>query len=88
MIDDLSPYLQDFGVLSTLNGTPLLGIFDNEAGNVLNMLGGQTPIFHCAAADLTSDPRGKTLIINSISYTVRDNKPDGTGLNILELEQQ
>ena len=89
IFDDISMYMQDFSVTATLNGSALVGIFDNASVSVLTMLGGSNPIFQCAEADLGSvDPRGQTLVVNSISYIVRENKPDGNGMTQLELDKQ
>ena len=87
--EDISMFMNEFGVIATLDGNPLEGIYDNGSIEVMSMLGGRSPVFLCAEADLCGiDPRGLTLIINVIRYTVRDNKPDGNGMTIFELENQ
>lgn len=72
---------------ATLNGVAISGIFDNGSDAGLNnMMLGSNPTFTCKTADASS-PRGKTLIVDSVSYTVREAKPDGTGITVLELEK-
>jgi hypothetical protein len=94
MIEDHAMFLQDFSVSAqggavTLNGTAIDGIFDNANATALNMLGGSNPIFECPEASLLGvDPRGGTMVINGITYIVRENKPDGNGMTILELDKQ
>lgn len=94
MIEDHSMFLNEFSVAAmggtaTLNGADIDGIFDNNAVSALNILGGNNPIFTCPEANLLGvDPRGKVMAINGINYTVRENKPDGNGWTVLELDKQ
>lgn len=89
-------------VLATLDGVDVAGIFDSgTASGLNNMMLGTNPTFTCTKADSEKysslsgystvekamDPRGKTLVVNSVSYTVRESKPDGTGMTVLELEK-
>lgn len=74
---------------ATLDGSSISGIFDNGNATGLNgLMLGTNPVFLCATADMSGDARGKTLVANSVSYTVREAKPDGTGFSTLELEAQ
>ncbi len=87
-------FLQEFSVAATggsatLNGVAIDGIFDNNSATVLNILGGSNPIFECPEANLNgADPRGLPMVINTVTYIVRENKPDGNGWTILELDKQ
>lgn len=93
MIEDHAMFLQEFSVAAqggsaTLNGVAIDGIFDNNSVSALNILGGNNPIFECPEANLLgADPRGKAMVINGINYTVRENKPDGNGWTVLELDK-
>jgi len=74
---------------ATLNGAAVTGKFSNgNAAGMNNMMLGSNPTFTCTVVDAGSDPRGKTLIVNTVNYTVRESKPDGTGFSLLELEAQ
>jgi hypothetical protein len=73
---------------ATLDGVAISGIFDNgSAAGLGNMMLGSNPTFTCSSSDAPSSKRNKTLVVNSVSYTVREIKPDGTGMSVLELEQ-
>lgn len=71
-----------------LDGVDIEGIFDNgsQAG-LSNMMLGTNPTATCASSSASSSSRGKTLVVDSVSYTVRESKPDGTGMTVLELEK-
>ena len=74
---------------ATLNGVAVTGKFANgNAAGLNNMMLGSNPTFTCTTAAAGSDARGKTLVVNSISYTAREAKPDGAGFTLLELEAQ
>lgn len=89
LVEETAPYLADFGVAATLNGVAVRGIFDNgSAAGLNNMLLGSNPTFTLASTSASSSSRGKTLVVDSVSYTVREVKPDGTGFTLLELESQ
>lgn len=77
----------DFGVDATLNGVQVRGLFDNGSTQVLNTMLGGNPQFTCLASDAGTDARGKILIVEAVSYTVREVKPDGTGFMLFELDQ-
>jgi hypothetical protein len=74
---------------ATLDSVLITGKFANgSSAGLNNMLLGSNPTFTCTTADAGSTPRGKTLVVNSVNYTVREAKPDGTGFSVLELEVQ
>lgn len=87
--EDSAAQFVDFGVDATLDGVAVSGIFDNGSQSALNntMLG-TNPTFTLASASASSSSRSKTLVVDSVSYTVREVKPDGTGMTMLELEAQ
>lgn len=73
---------------ATLNSVAISGKFDNGNASVLSMLGGNNPTFKCLETSLSGDPRGQTMVINTVSYIVRENKTDGNGMTTLELDKQ
>lgn len=72
---------------ATLNGVAITGKFANGNSAVLGMMLGTNPTFTCLTSASGSEPRGKTLLVNTVNYTVREDKPDGAGFTLLELEK-
>jgi hypothetical protein len=68
------------------SGAVVPGMFDNGSGEALGMLGSE-PRFKGDTADLTGLTYGASLSIGGTAYTVRENRPDGTGLTTLVLER-
>lgn len=67
------------------------GIFDKEfialsAGGEVDVAG-TDPVFMCKTSDV-SNARGGTLVINGVTYNIVVDKPDGTGVTMLSLEDQ
>ena len=89
--------VDDFGTAATytLQGggsSTVNGIFDNEFVEV-DAGGGfgvamQQPRFQCRTADISSAAEGDTIVISSVTYTVRIVQDDGTGMTMLVLEKQ
>lgn len=72
----------DFAVAATYDGaTTVNGLFDNGHADAFAgvAVAGSSPSFVCKAADVAADPRGKTLLIGSATYTIREFQPDLTG---------
>ena len=65
----------------------IYGVLNNDYIDVLDVTGTQ-PVFTCRSSDVTlaNIVRGSSLIINSITYIVRNLKPAGTGITMLVLE--
>lgn len=90
--EDYTPFFAtaDFGVTATFDGsTSVNGIFDDEyveafAGD--EGISSSLPRFTCPTASVP-DPVGKTLLVNSTSYTVVEAQPDGTGVVTLVLSE-
>ncbi|MBY0261215.1 MAG: head-tail joining protein [Phycisphaerales bacterium] len=76
----------EFAVSGTLDGAPLTGIFDAAYIDPLGVVS-NSPVLVCASSDLSLATRGSVVIINAISYFVRDIQPDGTGMTVLILER-
>ena len=43
------------------------------------------PVIQCLTSDVEGADHDSTLVIDSVTYYVRSNKPDGLGMSILEL---
>lgn len=78
-------YTPDGGDPSTI-----YGIFDDEYFDEVGGVGieGSAPAFHCEAADVSGVAQGDALTVNSVSYIIRNVRPDGTGYVVLILEEQ
>jgi len=84
--ETFAPFFADFGVLATLNGVAVPGIFDEKPLLAFDIVGGNDPRFTLRATDLPIEPRGLPFVIGARSFTVRDWQTDGTGLATLQLE--
>ncbi|MFA6203783.1 MAG: hypothetical protein WC710_11425 [Gallionella sp.] len=73
--------------IATLNDVKISGKFVSPGATVLSMMDGNDPSFSCLSSQLSGDPRGKLLELNSIGYAVRRAIPDGSGITVLALEQ-
>lgn len=90
--EDLSDFFNeaDFAQSATLNGVTVSGIFDNSyiTGSVGPAgIASAQPLFTLATADVPANPVGKTLVTGSITYTVAEHQPDGTGVSTLALQR-
>lgn len=91
--EDLSVFFdvtQGFAVTATWKGTTSVnGVFDKAfyfdtpgtAG-----IESAKPMFLCELAKMSTVKQGDTLAVNSVTYTVAEVHPDGTGLVALILE--
>lgn len=64
------------GDATTLNGVAVAGRFMDEAAQAFNGVYGDKPVFEMDGVDTAADHRGKTLIVNATSYTVRESRPN------------
>lgn len=104
MIDeDLYLFVDKFGteiVFTLKNGDildknaknePLKGIFDAsyaspELGNMIVI--SDNPVLTCVPADVVSVAKGDSVTVLSEVYKVISNRPDGTGMKIIELSSK
>jgi hypothetical protein len=87
MLEHLDAYFADFAIAATLPSSAVVrGLFDNGSGEALGMLGSE-PRFTGKTIELTGLTYGASLSIGGTAYTVRENRPDGTGLTTLVLER-
>ena len=88
--EDLDEFLstEEFGIAATLQGGSTVNvIFDNEYTRALDMVAGTNPIALAKASAVVAGDINKTLIINSVTYTIRDRRPiDDGAFVMLELE--
>jgi len=88
--EDFTVFLNtaDFAVTGTLNGVSVNGIFDRafEVATAGVGFASSNPGFQLSSSDVPASPVGKTLVVNSTSYTVVEAHPDGTGMTTLLLE--
>lgn len=84
-VEDLAPYLTDFAVPATRNGSAsVVGIFDKPYGEAFGMISGNDPVFRCLSS--IGMARGDTLVVSGITYTVTHIEADGTGIDLCRLE--
>ena len=86
-VEDLSPYFSDFGIAATVGGVAVVGIFDNAYATALGFTAGTSPVLIVKAADVPTVAQDAAVVISTISYTVTDVEPDGTGLVVLRLDR-
>lgn len=91
--EDLLAFLDtaDFAVTATYDGSrPVAGIFGapHDLASVgMSLHASAAPQFICRAADLDANPVDKTLVVNSVTYTIAEHRPDGTGMTELILKR-
>lgn len=83
-VEDHAPYLADFAVSATKNGTtPVSGLFDKAYGEAFGLVSGNDTVFRCTSGQLA---RGNTLVVSGTTYTVVSIEADGTGWDVCRLE--
>ena len=87
--EDLTAFFADFGVSATLNGTAVVGVYDNGyALGAAGMLGvaSTQPTLTLPTAQVPANPVGQPVAVAGKSYLVAEHQPDGTGISRLFLE--
>ena len=95
LTDDLTDFMleEEFavevtGLEGTSNEFTFYAIFD-DAQVIEDMATGQyikaDPQLVCRSADVSNFDKGDTLIVDSITYIVREKMDDGTGVTILRV---
>lgn len=80
MVEDLTPFLADFGVDATLAGSPVRAIVDTETDLVLDGVETQRPTALLKTSDATATTPGAAFVASAVTYTVRQvlrEPPDG-----------
>ena len=83
--EDLDAFLGDFAIAATLNGAAVKVIFDQEYIEPLNLVQSTNP--HCLVKSSVGAAVDDALVADGISYTVISVQPDGTGMDLLELNR-
>lgn len=88
-VEDVSLYFAEFGNPATLDGAAVQVIFDAPTEQDFAGVGGgvlvSLPQVHLATSSVPASPEGKTLVLDSLSYVVREHIPDGSGVSLLML---
>lgn len=87
-VEDLTPFLADFGDAGTLDGAAVRGIYDAPA--LMQGMGeiavtAAEPQFQLPTAQVPVTVFGKVLAIPQGTFSVREHLPDGTGMSLLLL---
>jgi len=88
LVENLLEFLElDFnGENVTVDGNPVVGMFDKEFAAALD-IEGDLPVLICREADVSSAAHGTAVVRSGTSYTVVGMQPDGAGMIALILEQ-
>lgn len=79
----------DHAVAATYNGaTTINGNFNAPYAEAFDVAG-INPTFECAASDVPAAGVGNTLVVNAVTYRIRNRMPQDDGAwVVLDLEQQ
>lgn len=79
--------VRDLGELVYIDGAPRYGVFESEYLEDLDGpgIGTAMPMITVRTSDVTSVVPGSSVIRDSVTYTVREIEPDGTGITLLRL---
>lgn len=83
-VEDLTPFLADFGVDGTLAGSAVRGIFDAPSDVSMDIVA-TVPQFQMKSASVPAAIFDATLVIPQGTFKVREALPDGTGMTLLLL---
>ena len=89
---DLSAFVDtnDYGTTATFNSASISGIFENEFvesdGGLEAGIGYTVTRFICKTTDVSGASFGDNITINSVTYSIREIRPDGTGMSELIIE--
>ncbi len=87
-IDDLDLFFSDFAISADWNGKEIKIIFHNayEAATLFGQdIESKDPYVEAQDSDVEGLVHGDVLEINSVSYQVREIRPDGTGITAVML---
>src|SRR4030042_1047866 len=88
--DDLSIFLEDFGIDVIFGGNPVKAIFHDEYAAV-SLFGegieSQNPYIEARSSDFPGIIQGNTITISGTAYKVKSVQPDGTGMVLIELSK-
>lgn len=77
------------GVLASVRGNGIWGIFDNGNIDVLSMVESAGPSLNCRSSDvaLVFMTKDDEMEINGEQYRVKKMDPDGTGMTMVHLKK-
>ena len=88
MIEHLDAFFTAFAVDCLSGAYAFRGHLDRDYANTLG-IANAAPILHAQSVDVTAGAivTGGAITVDSVAYTVREIRPDGTGITILVLER-
>lgn len=84
---ELLETLEAAGQQVTVGGQSIYAIYENAYAEDLEMAGTQ-PRLKCRTVDVAAVVDGTAVVAGGLSYLVRGNQPQRTGLSVLVLELQ
>jgi hypothetical protein len=88
--DDLSLFLEDFGIDVIFGGNTVKAIFHNEYEPVSLFSGeieSRNPYLEGISSDFSGIVHGSAITIEGVVYQVKSIQPDGTGMVLIELSK-
>lgn len=87
LVENLTPFVTEFGTVATLDGALVRGIFDRDYVQAFDGIASTSPQFVLPSASATTATTSSLLVVAGSSYRVRSVQPDGTGMTSLTLER-
>jgi hypothetical protein len=86
--EDLTTFFQDaeLATAATLDGLPVVGIFDRPHGEAFDGIATSHPRFTLPSVSAERATRYSELRIGDERFQVRTVEPDGTGITVLTLQ--
>lgn len=88
MIENLDAFFSEFAVDCLSGAYAFRGHLDRDYADPLG-IANAVPVLHVQSADVTAGAiaTGGAITVDSVAYTVREIRPDGTGITVLGLER-
>lgn len=86
--ENLGDFFQSGVMVETavIGSTSVVGYYDNAYAEFVDVEG-TAPAFTCKSADLPSGTtHGTAVVVSGSRYVIRNIRPDGTGITVLQLE--
>ncbi len=89
MVEDFTPFFNtaEHAVDALWKGTTTVQVILDNAYTETFGVNGSNPFVAVPTADMPSVARGEAMVIDSVSYTIKNIEPDGTGITRLELQK-
>lgn len=85
-VESIDDYFNEFAKPATWQSQTVQVIFDNAYIESYNVRG-TNPFVTVPLVNMPGVAVGQTMVVDSVTYTIRNILPDGTGIVQLELEQ-